>query len=144
MADPHEPTSTAATPDRASASGRSGDASASNAIIIDEACARVVALADPREKELALAFTRVMFAKAPREFFNERNLEELASIALQSFRFVDAKGKADVHVEVVDPDQAGNGWHSPVTVIRTNVTERSFIVDTIRELLHDRELAIER
>ncbi|HUF13271.1 MAG TPA: NAD-glutamate dehydrogenase domain-containing protein [Longimicrobiales bacterium] len=148
MADQNRPSSATAdpAPTEAAVRGATGASSAAGAIgtLIDEACARLERLVEPAERELALTFTRLMFGKAPREFFHERSMDELAAIALHSFRFVDAMGSADSHVEVVDPEADRRGWHAPVTVIRTGVTERPFIVDTIRELLHDRELAIER
>ena len=140
-----------ATADRASVaanSARGGAVSSSTAApaapVIEEACERVRKIADAREKELAVTFARLMFARAPREFFFERTVDELAAIALESFRFVDAKGAADFAVEVTDAETQGTPWHAPLTIIRTNVTERPFIVDTLRELLHDRELGIER
>ena len=112
--------------------------------VIEEACERIRKRADGREKDLAVTFARLMFTRAPREFFFERSADELAAIALDSFRFFDARGAGDVNVEVTDSEAQTVAWHGPVTIIRTNVTERPFIVDTLRELLHDRELAIER
>ena len=35
------------------------------------------------------------------------------------------------------------GWSAPVTVVRTNILDRPFIIDTIREYLHVRDFAIE-
>jgi glutamate dehydrogenase len=46
-------------------------------------------------------------------------------------------------VEVFNPTVQGEGWTAPVTVVRANVSERPFIVDTIREFLHSQGLAIE-
>ena len=44
---------------------------------------------------------------------------------------------------ILNPDEDLEGWYAPVTVIRTNVSERPFIVDTLREFLHARGWAIE-
>jgi len=118
--------------------------SAPNAALIDQAVEAVRRICEPEEQDLATRFTRHMLRKAPREFFHERSMEELAALSLHSFRFVDRKGSEPVDVELVNPELEDRGWHAPVTVIRTSVTERPFIVDTIRELLHDQEHVIER
>jgi hypothetical protein len=39
----------------------------------------------------------------------------------------------------VNPDVDTEGWFAPVTVIRTNLSERPFIVDSIREFLHSED-----
>ena len=42
------------------------------------------------------------------------------------------------HVSVFNPTVDVEGWEAPLTVVRANVSERPFVVDTIRELLHSR------
>ena len=42
-----------------------------------------------------------------------------------------------------DPTLEDEGWSAPVTVVRANLSDRPFIVDTLREYLHSQELAIE-
>ena len=63
-------------------------------------------------------------------------------ICLDSYRFLQRSRPDRVDVEVQNPDEERVGWYAPVTVIRTNVSERPFIVDTIREFLHAREYQI--
>ena len=59
-----------------------------------------------------------------------------------SFRFLDRSRPDRVDVEVLNPKESATGWYAPVTIVRTNVSERPFIVDTIREFLHSHERGI--
>jgi len=99
--------------------------------------------AESHELPLAVGFAGIFYSKATRDLLQERTPEELARMALGAFRFLARGGRGPVAVEVFNPDIHREGWEGPVTVIRTNVTERPFIVDTLREFLHSRELAIE-
>ena len=45
---------------------------------------------------------------------------------------------------VANADEDEEEWEAPVTVIRTNVSERPFIIDSIREYLALKGLAVER
>ena len=40
-------------------------------------------------------------------------------------------------------DRDYEGWYAPVTVLRTSISERPFIVDSLREYLHDQDFLIE-
>jgi glutamate dehydrogenase len=44
---------------------------------------------------------------------------------------------------VINPDETEEESDVPVTVIRTNVSERPFIIDSIREFLHARDVTVE-
>jgi glutamate dehydrogenase len=65
-------------------------------------------------------------------------------MTLGAFRFLEGSRPFRVDVSVLNPDEAGEGWNQPVTVIRTNVSERPFIIDSIREYLNLQDLSIER
>jgi glutamate dehydrogenase len=109
-----------------------------------EAVAREIQrLVGEEEAELAISFADLFFSKAPPGFLRERSTSVLARIALGAFRFLQRSRPGTVNVEVVNPDVDSEGWFAPVTVIRTNLSERPFIVDTIREFLHASDLAIE-
>ncbi len=95
------------------------------------------------EAELAITFAHLFFSKAPPGFLEERSAQVLARMALGAFRFLQRARPDRVDVEVVNPDVDTEGWYAPVTVIRTNLSERPFIVDSIREFLHSEDLAIE-
>jgi glutamate dehydrogenase len=111
---------------------------------IDGVCEEVARLVEPGERDLAVRFTQLFLAKAPPEYFQGRSPDVHARLALGAFRFLQRSRFDRVDVEVFNPDAAVEGWSAPVTVIRTNVSERPFIVDTIREYLHAEDLAIER
>ncbi len=119
--------------------------------IIDAICEESEVLAERAPGRLAGApvdllttFARLLYAKAPPEFFQGRSTTVLAEAALADFHALDRARPERVDVEVTNPDVDTEGWYAPVTVIRTNVSERPFIVDSIREYLNERGLAIER
>ena len=110
---------------------------------VDAVCRQLEHQADPSEVALVVEFAEIFFSKAPPEFLHERSTDALAHLALGAFRFLQ-RGRPDrVDVEVRNPEVGDEGWYAPVTVIRTNISERPFIVDSIREFLHAQELAIE-
>ncbi|MEW5928429.1 MAG: NAD-glutamate dehydrogenase [Gemmatimonadota bacterium] len=112
---------------------------ASAAVTVDELCSH---LERTRRGDTALlcAFARIFFAKVPRALVQERTPAELAALTEGAFRFVQRARPDEVNVEVLDPEQ--EGWSAPVTVIRAQVVDRPFIVDTIREYLTSQEIAI--
>lgn len=110
---------------------------------VDAVCRQLERQVDSSEAALVVGFAEIFFSKAPPEFLHERSTDALAHLALGAFRFMQRARPDSVDVEVSNPDVSDEGWYAPVTVIRTNVTERPFIVDSIREFLHSQELAIE-
>jgi glutamate dehydrogenase len=88
-------------------------------------------------------FSEIFFSKAPPGFLKERSVSGLARMSLEAFRFLQESRHERVDVEVTNPDLDSEGWYVPATVIRTNVSERPFVVDTIREFLHSEDLSIE-
>ncbi len=110
---------------------------------ICEEASRLAAEGGP-DPQLAGRFARLFFAKAPPEFFQGRKAEALAALALGALRMLERSSPAEVNVELFNAEPEVEGWRAPVTVIRTDVSERPFVVDTIREYLHAQEFAIER
>jgi glutamate dehydrogenase len=96
------------------------------------------------ERDRILRFAELFFLRAPIEFFQHRPVEALAPLTLAAYRHLERSQPDRVDVQVVNPTAEDEGWTAPVTVVRTNVSERPFIVDTIREYLHGRDLAVER
>ena len=99
---------------------------------------------EENEFPLLSAFVQHFLAKAPPGLIEERGPDVLAHMCLGAFRFLQSSRPDQVDVEVLNPDEDSAGWYAPVTVIRTNVSERPFIVDTIREYLHAEDLQIGR
>ncbi len=93
--------------------------------------------ADP----LLLAFTRLFLSRAPEELLRARSADELAAMATSTFGFLQSTRASRVDVAVENPD---GEWGDDVTVIRTNVSERPFIIDSIRECIGAAGYAIER
>ncbi|MCY4399094.1 MAG: NAD-glutamate dehydrogenase [Gemmatimonadetes bacterium] len=87
-------------------------------------------------------FVPFFLGKAPVELLEERGTDDLARLCMDSLLFLDRSRPDRVDVEVLNPDQEAAGWLAPVTVVRTNISERPFIVDTIREFLSSEDLKI--
>lgn len=91
---------------------------------------------------LARKFVPIFLGKAPLDLLEERSAEDLGRMSIDSLRFLERSRPDRVDVEVVNPDEDRTGWYAPVTVVRTNISERPFIVDTIREYLSSQDLRI--
>lgn len=94
-----------------------------------------------KDAALLCDFARLFFAKVPRQLLQERDPEMLAAMTLGAFRFLQRSRPEEVNVEVTSP--ASEGWDVPVTVIRAEVGDRPFIVDSIREYLSAENIAIQ-
>jgi len=110
---------------------------------VDAVCRQLEREVDPSEAALVVGFAEIFLSRASADFLQERSTDALAHLTLGAFRFLERSQPSRVDVEVGNPETDGEGWYAPVTVIRTSVSERPFIVDTIREFLHAEELAIE-
>ncbi len=110
---------------------------------VDAVCRQLERLVDAADTKLVVDFAEIFFARASADFLHERSTDALAHLALGAFRFLQRSRPDQVDVEVRNPDVADEGWYAPVTMVRTNISERPFIIDTIREFLHAEELAIE-
>ena len=105
-------------------------------------CEQVEQIIGGPETDLAVAFAEIFLSRAPQELLQERSTLDLTHMVVGAYRFfAEARpDRVDVVVSNADPD--GNGDRAPVTTVRTNVSERPFIVDTIREFLHSQQLLI--
>jgi glutamate dehydrogenase len=88
-------------------------------------------------------FAGIFLGRASDAFLRARSPADLASLTLGAFAFLEASRPERIDVTVHNPTAKGEGWSAAVTVVRANVSERPFIVDTIREFLHSQGLAIE-
>ncbi|HEX2094492.1 MAG TPA: NAD-glutamate dehydrogenase [Longimicrobiaceae bacterium] len=114
--------------------------SAPPAVTVDELCG-YLQRTQPGDTGALCDFARIFFAKVPRPLLQERSVAQLAALTAGAFRFVE-RGRPDrVSVEVTDP--GSEGWSAPVTVIRAQLGDRPFIVDTIREFLNAQGIAIQ-
>ncbi|NNF39042.1 MAG: hypothetical protein HKN71_10270, partial [Gemmatimonadetes bacterium] len=92
---------------------------------------------------LQVAFAEIFLSKATHDFLRGRSTDALARLVEGAYGFLETSRPERVDVQVFNPDVDNEGWYAPVTVIRTNITERPFVVDTIREYLHAQDLPIE-
>jgi glutamate dehydrogenase len=123
-----------AAPDTASPTGPTPE-------VVEELC-RYLENSQQGDTRLLCDFARIFFAKVPRHFLRERSTDDLVALTLGAFRFLAAPPAAPVQVQMVNP--VDEGWAGPVTVIRTLVRDRPFIVDTIREFLSSEKLPIQQ
>ena len=110
---------------------------------IDAVCRQLERQVDPNETESVVAFAEIFLAKATKEFLRGRSADTLAHITLGAWRFLQDSQPDRLHVEVFNPEVGNEGWYAPVTVLRTSISERPFIVDSLREFLHEEGLSIE-
>jgi len=96
------------------------------------------------EAALVGSFTELFLSRAPEGLLRQRTADDLASMSLGVFRFLQASRPFRVDVSVENPSIESEGWDAPVTVIRTNVSERPFIIDSLREYLSSQRVAIEQ
>ncbi len=110
---------------------------------IDAVCRQIERQVDPSEVESAVSFAELFLVKATKEFLHVRSTDTLAHLTLGAWRFLRDSQPDRVDVEVFNPEVNNEGWHAPVTVLRTSISERPFIVDSLREFLHAEDLSIE-
>jgi glutamate dehydrogenase len=111
---------------------------------IDEVCDEIRSRVSPAEADLAIRFTDLFLGHVPAGVFSSRPPATIAAIALSAFRHLQRSRPDRVDLEVVQPENDEAPWPGPVTLIRASVSERPFVVDSIREFLRGREVMIER
>ena len=116
--------------------------SPANSEVIRDVLGNLRGAVDDDRYRLLEKFVPFFLGKATVDLLEERGTEDLARMCLDSLDFLNRSRPDRVDVEVLNPDQDGAGWYAPVTIVRTNISERPFIVDTIREFLSSRELKI--
>jgi glutamate dehydrogenase len=110
--------------------------------IVDTVAARVGHLVPDVPSSVTLGFTRAFLKRAPEDLLRGRAEEDLVGMTLGALRFLLESRSDRVDVQVGNPTPDDEGWSASNTVVRTNVSERPFIVDTIREFLHARALPV--
>ena len=100
-------------------------------------------LTDDATQDSVRAFADLFLGKAPPDFVQERSPAVLARVILGAYRFLEGSRPSGVGVQVENPTPENEGWSAPVTMIRTSVSDRLFIIDSIREYLHSEKLAVE-
>ncbi|MDQ3520776.1 MAG: NAD-glutamate dehydrogenase, partial [Gemmatimonadota bacterium] len=108
---------------------------------VDDLCEFLARTHDEKASPLC-EFARLFFAQVPRALLAERRMDQLAAVTESAFRFLERSRPSQVNVEVTDPEEDSMAWEATATVIRVEVGDRPFIVDTIRELLAEEKIDI--
>ena len=95
------------------------------------------------ELKLVISFAEIFLSKATESLLQKRSPDALAHMTLGAWRFLQSTDSEAVDVQVFNPGADNEGWHAPVTVFRTNISERPFVIDSLREFIHSQELSIE-
>jgi glutamate dehydrogenase len=106
---------------------------------VEELCSHLTATVE--DAALLCDFARIFFARVPRQLLEERDLESLAAMTRGAFALLEKARPDRVTVQVLNPEE--EGWDAPVTIIRAEMGDRPFIVDTLREYLAAENIAIE-
>jgi glutamate dehydrogenase len=93
------------------------------------------ALLTPIERPVADALARQLFGKGAIDHLLTRDPHTWAAITVDAYRFLSPPTASIPRVRVFRPELSRDGWESPDVVIETNMSDRPFIVDTIRESL---------
>lgn len=91
----------------------------------------------PGERTLAEPFVRLFAASPGAAGIDER---ELSSLAMVAFRFLMERSSEEPRIRVLSPDLAQEGWESSGTVVQILLRDRAYIVETVRECLHEAEI----
>ncbi|HSJ24092.1 MAG TPA: NAD-glutamate dehydrogenase [Longimicrobiales bacterium] len=118
--------------------------SRASATVVSEIRDGVRSRVAPTEADLADEFTRSFLAHAPAGFFTGRSVDTLASLCVSAWDHLKRSRPDRVDVEVIAPEEDSAPWESPTTLIRASVSERPFVVDSIREYLRAEEIPVER
>ena len=110
---------------------------------LEAVCRQIERHVEEDRAPLLIRFAELFFSKAPPEFLEERSVDALAHMAIGAFHFLEESDPERVDVQVFNPDVDNEGWFAPVTVVRTNISERPFVVDSVREFLSAQDLVIE-
>ena len=95
----------------------------------------------PAEAESMIAFARGLYAREGARYAAELGAEESLALVASAFRFF-ALPPDRFPCRLRTPTAATDGWNSPYTIFESHLSDRPFIVDTIREFFHRRGAAV--
>lgn len=79
-------------------------------------------------------FSEQLFAKANTELFEVFDAESLYAITLSSYKYFQ-KAESGFSLRVYNPEYQADGWEAPYTLVELRLTDRPFIVDSIKAAL---------
>src|SRR5690554_3160794 len=89
-------------------------------------------LAQETDNPLLKRFADLLFEKANPDFLESFDAESLARMAAGALDFFSASSGRAPRVEAFNPDPEEDGWESPYTVVRIELSDRPFIVDSVK------------
>jgi len=87
------------------------------------------------DAERLAAFAERLFAKADEAFLEQFDADALYAMARDGLAFVERLGDSPMIVEARNPTYRADGWEAPFTILRLALTDRPFIVDSVRNEL---------
>jgi glutamate dehydrogenase len=93
------------------------------------------------DAERMAPFARGLLAREGERYAAELGEEERLALVAASFHFF-ATMPQPIRCRMWTPTFAVDGWDSPYTVFESHVTDRPFIVDTLREFFHQQAIPI--
>src|SRR5499433_1779928 len=92
------------------------------------------------DEQHLVVFARLLLARS--EGYVDRLAEEEAmGLVTSAYRFYAGPGP-ELRVRAITPNYAADGWDAPVSVIETAISDRPFVVDTIRATLEAARIEI--
>ncbi|HTK99455.1 MAG TPA: NAD-glutamate dehydrogenase [Pseudomonadales bacterium] len=86
---------------------------------------------DPREHDLAVAFTRQFWSRVASEDLENRNAEDAAGMTIACFRHFQRRAWNAVDIDVENPQYERDGWSSIHTIVQIAHPNMPFITDSV-------------
>ena len=101
-----------------------------------------IEMSEAEARDLINRFAEMLFGKAGQDFLEEFDAEALHAMALRGLEFLDDKAPDEIRVRVYNPSFQADGWEAPYTVLELTVSDRPFIVDSVRAELRRHDIAV--
>ena len=110
--------------------------------------APVLALIEERtpveRRDVVTAFAKAYLRRLGDDEIDAAPPEQFFGLIRSTFDFVDSRGMQSSVVRVFNPDPATDGFECPTTVLESTVDDSPFLVDSVREELTARSIAVRR
>lgn len=77
-------------------------------------------------------FSELIFEKASPDFLQSFEAEGLMALASNALRLMHGKASHEIRVRAYNPSYPADGWEAPYTALELTLTDRPFIVDSVR------------
>lgn len=90
----------------------------------------------------AAQFARLLFKLTPTDELRERSVAAWCAVTLHLLKYTRERRADAIHVRLLNPTTASNGWDSGHTVIEIVMPDMPFIVDTVLMVMAELELQV--